>query len=223
MKKIYIFGSGNHAKVILSEILDLKKYSVLGFIDDYKKKNTLILTYNKKKYFNLGKIRDFKKKNLKNILGVVAIGDINFRKKIIKKVEINLPSIKWATIISKNAIVKKNTYIGPGSMIISNTVINVGTKIGKHCLINTSSTIDHDNIIKNFSSTGPGLITGGNVIVDEMSYLSIGSVIKNNINIGRNTIIGACSYINKNCNSNSVYYGVPGKKIRVRKFNQSYF
>ena len=38
MKKIIIFGSGDHAKVVLNEILKLKKYDFLGFCDEKKKK-----------------------------------------------------------------------------------------------------------------------------------------------------------------------------------------
>ena len=38
MKNIVIFGSGNHAKVIFHELIKLKNYKILGFVDDTKKK-----------------------------------------------------------------------------------------------------------------------------------------------------------------------------------------
>ena len=38
MKKILIFGSGPHARVILSEIIQMKGYSVIGFVDEVIKK-----------------------------------------------------------------------------------------------------------------------------------------------------------------------------------------
>ena len=41
MKKIIIFGSGAHAKVIFHEIQNLKKYKILGFVDETKKKISL--------------------------------------------------------------------------------------------------------------------------------------------------------------------------------------
>ena len=37
MNKIVIFGSGNHAKVIFSEVIKLKKFKFIGFVDDLKK------------------------------------------------------------------------------------------------------------------------------------------------------------------------------------------
>ena len=31
---IIIFGSGNHAKVVFSEIINYKKYNIIGFVDE---------------------------------------------------------------------------------------------------------------------------------------------------------------------------------------------
>ena len=95
--------------------------------------------------------------------------------------------------------------------------------IGDHCIINTSSSIDHDNIFSNFSSSGPGVTTGGNVTVMECSHIGIGSIVKNGLNIKKNTIIGAGSLIIKNCKSNSIYFGYPAKMIRKRKISENYF
>ena len=38
MVNIVIFGSGDHAKIVFSEIIKLKKYKILGFVDNFKKK-----------------------------------------------------------------------------------------------------------------------------------------------------------------------------------------
>ena len=57
MNKLVIFGSGGHAKIIFSEIIKLKKFKLLGFVDDFKKKGELIINFNKKKYYNLGSIK----------------------------------------------------------------------------------------------------------------------------------------------------------------------
>ena len=66
------------------------------------------------------------------------------------------------------------------------------------------------------------MITGGNVKIGELSHLSIGSTIKNNITIESNALIGGSSFVNKDCDKNSVYYGVPAKKIKSRKENEKY-
>ena len=219
MKKILIFGSGSHSKVVFSEIINLKKYKVIGFIDEDKKINKKIINYKKKDYKILGKIRDIKK--IKFDCAVIGVGDNSIRKKIKDKAEIVKRNIKWEKIISKNAKVSINVKIGNGTVIISGSNINVGAIIGAHCLINSCSSIDHDNILQDFSSTGPGVVTGGNVSIGKYSHLGIGSKIKNNVVIDANTIIGGNSFVNKNCKNNSIYFGVPAKFIKKRlKFDK---
>ena len=221
MKKIIIFGTGDHARVIFSEIVQLKNFKILGFSDNHSKKGKVVEIFKNKKFKNLGNLSDIE--SYKSIYGIIGVGHNFLRKKILREVEAKLKrNIKWATIISKNSILQENVSIGEGTIIVANTVINTGTIIGKHCLINTSSSIDHHNNFKNFSSTGPGVITGGNVKIGEMSHLSIGSIIKNNINIKSNALIGGSSFVNNDCDKNSVYYGVPAKKIRLRKENEEY-
>ena len=71
MNKIVIFGSGGHAKVIFSEVIKLKKFKFLGFIDNFKKKGEVIISLKKKNYYNLGSINEVIKKkkiNLKELL-----------------------------------------------------------------------------------------------------------------------------------------------------------
>ena len=221
MKKIIIFGTGDHARVVFSEIIRLKNFKILGFTDELLNKGKVVEVYKKKEYKNLGGLNSVEK--YKKIYGIIAVGDNYLRKKILKDAEFSLKkNIKWATIVSKNSILNGNVTVGEGTVIISNSVINTGTKIGKHCLINTSSSIDHDNDFNNFSSTGPGVTTGGNVKVGGTSHLSIGCTIKNDITIKSNTIVGGNSFVNKDCDENSVYYGVPAKKIRSRNENEKY-
>ncbi len=210
-KNIYIIGSGDHAKVIFFEALKTNKFKILGFIDDFKKKNELIVKYKNKKYYNLGKINYLKKLNKPN--SIIAIGNNLIRSKIVKKID-NSFKINWITIISSNSIMSSNVKIGEGSMILPGVVINNNSVIGDHCIINTSSSIDHDNLFDDFSSTGPNVATGGNVKVGTFSHVGIGSSVKENINIKKNTIIGGGSFVNKHCLPNSTYFGVPAKKIK---------
>ena len=222
MKEILIFGSGLHSKVILSEIIQIKGYRVIGFVDENIKKGTIIETYKNKKYKVVSNIKGINKLLNKNTFGIIGIGSNFIRKKVAEKINKIYKNFNWATIISKNSTINGNVRIGKGSLIVSASVINTGTKIGEHCLINTSSSIDHDNTFENYSSTGPGVITGGNVKLGQCSYLGIGSTVKHRITIQDNTIIGAQSLVLKNCDKNSIYFGIPAKKIKDRENNSNY-
>lgn len=200
---LIIFGNGLHANVVIDELDRLKKYKILGKVNIKNK-----IKY-KNKIFN---IKDFCQKFKKNkIRGIVAIGDNQIRRRVVHEIEKMMPNFKWETLISKNSIISKKTKIGYGSMIISGSVINTNSKIGRHCLINTRSIIDHDNIWEDFSSSGPGVSSAGSVKIKKNSHVGIGSTIKEKITIGENTLIGAHSFVNKNCKKNSTYFGVPAK------------
>ena len=81
---------------------------------------------------------------------------------------------------------------------------------------------ENDNLFENFSSTGPKVVTGGNVKIGSFSHIGIGSVVKNNILIKENVICGGKSYVNKNCKKNSIYYGIPSKFKKLRKLGEKY-
>jgi len=221
MINVVIFCSGDHAKVVFSEIVKYKKYKILGFVDETKEKGTFIAEHFNKKYYTVGKISEkVQKKN--NFRGIIAAG-LNFKRQKIYKSIIKIDeNFSFETIVSKNAVINTNVSIGKGTVIVSGAIINYGTKIGNHCIINTSASIDHDNFFEDFSSVGPGVTTGGNVIVRKNSFIGIGSTIKQKIEIKSNTVVGAKSFVDKNCEKNSVYYGIPAKKIRTLLNSENY-
>ena len=218
---LIIFGSGVHARVIFSEVIKLKKFNFIGFVDNFKKKGELILSLNKKKYYNLGSIKEvINKKN--NFKGIVGVG-LNFvREKVVNDIKKINNNFKFQKIISKDATINSNVFIDEGTLVCSGSIINTGTIIGRHCIINTSCSIDHDNKFRDFSSTGPGVVTGGNVEVGYQSYLGLGSLVRHNVKILDYTIVGFGSLVNKDCKKNSIYWGSPAKKIRKRKNNENY-
>ncbi len=210
--KIIIFGSSYHAAVIFSELKNFKKFKVLGFCDE--KKTAAQILKSKFKLKDLGSFKDISKKIDRNTKGIIGIGENKIRKKIVRECYLLNKKFKWINLISKNSIIDRNVHTGEGSVILSGTVIRNDVKIGNHCLINSSCSIDHDTILSDFSSCGPGVVSGGNVFIGQSSFVGIGSTIKHSIKISDNVIIGGNSYVNKSCSSGFLYFGNPIKKIK---------
>ena len=211
--KIFIFGIGGHSRVILSELLLISKYKSIVFVahDKYPEKSILINNSNYEVINNLSKLKDSYDNNS---CGIIGIGSIEKRILISNEVSSLIPNFKWERLLSKFATISSNVKIEEGTVIISGSIINTGTCIGKHCIINTNSSIDHDNIIGDYVNVSPTVVTGGSVKIDNASDIGIGSTIKNNITVGNNVVIGGHSFVNKDCESNSLYYGIPIKKIK---------
>ena len=215
MKNLIIFGSSYHAKVVFWEVMKTKRYDVLGFVDDKIRQKKIIIKFKRNNYINLGSTQQAVLsliKQRKKFCGIIGIGSNIIRKKIVKEIGLLDKSFKWEKIVSKSADIDFDVFIDKGSFINSGVVIKNGTKIKKHCLINTSASIDHDNYFDDFSSCGPGVITGGNVKVGQLSHLGIGSVIKEKIEIEKDVFIGGNSFVNKDCKRGNIYFGVPIKK-----------
>ena len=211
--KIFIFGIGGHSRVLLSELLLIDNCNSIIFIgpDDNKDSSIKI---NNIDYNVINSLSELESLYDDESCGIVGIGSIEKRISIVDKVNKIFPSFNWMTLISKNSIISDDVVIKEGTAVIAGSIINTGTKIGKHCIINTKASIDHDNIICDFINIAPTVVTGGDVKIGNNSDIGIGSTITNNINIDHDVIIGGHSFVNKNCISNSLYFGTPAKKIK---------
>lgn len=119
------------------------------------------------------------------------------------------PQLKEGKLNEYNWIVKhKNnlklgykTDIGAFTYINAKNDINIEdyVQIGSHCSIYSVSTIDNKE---------------GQVILKKNSRIGTHSVVMPNVTIGKNSIIGAFSFVNSNIPENVIAYGVPAKVKR---------
>ena len=55
----------------------------------------------------------------------------------------------------------------------------------------------------------------GNVKIERFTKIGIGASVSHNLNIKQNVVIGANSFVNKDCETNKTYYGIP-----IKAYNQ---
>ena len=63
---------------------------------------------------------------------------------------------------------------------------------------------------------------GGNVCVGERSAICIGASVKHGLDIGDDAVVGGGSYVAKDVQGSSIYYGVPAKFIKQRTSSDKY-
>lgn len=194
MKKVYLFGAGGHAKVII-DILQLNDITVEELYDDNKT------------------IKDFMgipiSPEIKSPL-IISIGNNSIRKKIAT----DLNEVTYDKAISTNAVISRNVSIGDGTVIVQGSIIQSCSQIGKHVIINTAATVDHDCNIHDFVHIAPGVNLCGGVEVGEGTLIGAGSTVIPGIKIGQWCIIGAGSVITNDIPDNVVAAGVPCKVIK---------
>lgn len=214
--KIIIIGGGSLLNVC-SEIILLNKNQIYGYIND---KISVYPNIFKAKY--LGNIETLNKKHVKNFKFIFAIGDNFIRMKTYKYLINKFKKIKLVNLIHPSVLIGNNVKIGHGNIICPNTNININTQIGDFCIFNSKNSIDHDNLISNFVSTGPGVTTGGHVIIKDSVFLGMNSSVKNNIILNNNSILAGGSFLRENAKKNSIYSGVPSKFLKKRKPSDRY-
>ena len=197
-KNIIIIGAGGHGNVI-SDIVKKNGDTVYGFLDDDISKKNVI-----------GPIEDCIR--FSDMQFVIAIGNNQIRKKIAEKY-----SLSYYTAVHPSAIIADDVRIGEGTVVMANAVINTNAVIGKHCIINTSSVVEHDNDISDYVHVSPGAVLCGTVRVGTGTHIGAATVVKNNITIERDVVIGCGGCVVKDIVDSGFYAGIPVEKMEREK------
>ncbi|SES95992.1 Hexapeptide repeat of succinyl-transferase [Methanococcoides vulcani] len=122
-----------------------------------------------------------------------------------------LTKYNWLVQHKENLKLGYKTDIGAFSYINAKTgvIIEDHVQIGSHCSIYSISTIDNKE---------------GRVHLKSNSRIGSHSVIMPGVTIGKNSIVGAFSFVNKDIPDNVIAFGVPAmivKKINLPESSES--
>jgi len=128
----------------------------------------------------------------------------NWKKPVIK--EGKLTKYNWLVQGVKNFKLGNKTDIGAFSYINAQYGVEIEdfVQVGSHCSIYSVSTIDNRE---------------GKVVLKRNCKIGSHSLVMPGVTIGKNSIIGACSFVNKDIPDNVVAFGRPAKVIRNIKNN----
>lgn len=209
MKELIVIGGGGHAKAVISALKKLKAFEIIGYMDVKDKGDVLGVRY-------AGSDEDLKaiKQKYPGCLAVIGIGCVTIsdkRKRI--KAQLEQLGFELPAIVSLEATVNEDVYIGKGTVVMDGAILNPGTRIGECVIVNTNSCIDHDCRIGDFVHIAPGATLSGGVTVGDNSIISAGATVIHGIKICANCIIGAGATVTQDCLISGTYVGVPARKI----------
>ncbi|RBP42233.1 NeuD/PglB/VioB family sugar acetyltransferase [Garciella nitratireducens] len=207
-KNIYIIGAGTYGEAMY-ELATLNGYKVKGYYDeDEKKINSLVM--------GVKVIDKFSELKTEDIVGneyIVAIGNNKIRNKIMTK--INDLGGFTPTLIHPKATISESATIGKGVYIQANAYIWTKVNISDYCIISPNVVIAHHSSLGKACLVSTLTGVGASVTIEDNVFIGMGSTIMTGVSrIGENSIIGAGAVVIKDIEKNSVYAGVPAKKIR---------
>jgi len=215
MKQIAIFGSGGFGREVamLIEQINMQKeqWEFIGFYDDGIEKGEIINDYPV-----LGGIEELNKVS-KSLGLVIAIGNPIIKKKVHNTINNN--QIFYPTLIHPNVLMGRYKFltIGEGCIIAAGNILTVNIEVGNHVILNLSCTIGHDTIIRDYASFMPSVNISGEVIIHECVYVGTGAKIINQLEIGKETIVGAGAVVSKSLPEKCTAVGIPAKPIKFHE------
>lgn len=217
--KVIIFGAGPHAGVIADIFMNMKGYKLTRFLekdDIYDTSGVKTKQVTRNMSFPILPDREifknhFKSRSERLIVGI-GYNLISAREKVVKKLKSK--NFLFCSAIHPKSIIADSALIGEGTAVMAGAIVNPFARIGNHAVINTGAVVDHDCAIGDNTFVQPGAHLAGSVRVGQNSIIGIGANIKDGIEIGSNVIIGGGAFVNKNVPDNTVYAGVPAKKLR---------
>lgn len=120
-------------------------------------------------------------------------------------------SIYLNSYVYGNVKVGKNTWIGPFTILDGTG----GLEIGDNCSISSGVQIYSHNSVKWAVSKGKEKYEKKSVKIENYCFIGPNSVIKNGVSIGKHSIVGALSFVNKDIEPFSIVAGNPAKKIGI--------
>lgn len=208
--KVIILGAGNVGGFIAwnKDLFDLK-IDIQGFLDDDDKK----IGGEAFGYPVLGKIDSIKDYDNRKMGVVIAINKPSIRSQVAEKVkELNFST---PALISRNAWVSNGVTIGDGSIIYPGCSINYNCFIEGHVIMNMNCALGHDCTIGTCSSLAPGVNLGGFTQIGKRVDVGIGAATKQNVSIGKGSILGGQSMVTKDVEEDETVVGVPAKPLKT--------
>ena len=129
------------------------------------------------------------------------------------------------TKIEHFVLLKKGTVIGENCYIDSYVKSSGQNKIGNNVTLRFNSTIAREVTIEDDVFISPNVMTiysdhkgvkQGGTLIKKGSHIGTNVVINQAVIIGENVSVGAMSFVKDNCESNSIYIGIPAKLKRLK-------
>lgn len=165
--------------------------------------------------------KNFKQGNFNIIEDDVEIGD---------NVTIgNYCHLKNGVKIASNSILMNNIELRNNTVIGNNCYIDSGVKSSGNVVIGDNVTLRYDVILARGLYVGDGTYICPRVMTNNLSadkdpiggakigencFIGTNAVLHYGINIGKDVVIGAMSFVNKDVENNTVLIGIPARPIK---------
>ena len=144
----------------------------------------------------------------------IAIGNSKARERIVNSIPAD--RARPFSIFAPNHVSYDGVTVEDGAILCPFTNISSHAKIGRFFHGNVYSSVGHNSVIGDFVTFGPGVISCGNVIVEDHAWIGAGAVIRDAatdkpVIIGRGALVGMGAVVTKSVPPGATVVGNPAR------------
>ncbi len=204
--RLFVVGSGGHAKVIIEAVLSRSPDRRIVILDDS-------LDARKRKIFGIGVSGGREQLDeVKGARAALAVGDNRTRHELLAWLAER--SHEAETIIHPAAVVASSVSVGAGVFVGAGAIVIADAAIGPGAIINTAASVDHDCEIGAAAHIAPGVHLCGNVSIGDRSLIGVGSAVRPGISVCADAVVGAGAVVVADIEDSGTYVGNPARRER---------
>jgi acetyltransferase EpsM len=205
-------GPGN-GTVIASTIIDLMKtdneWELMGYLNDSGDIGDVI-----EEYPIVGRVKEAQRFNAPDVYFIYALTTVKKAKERVELLEsLELPRVKFATIIHPTAVVAHSAQIGFGVVLMPLVVIGPNVSIGDHSQVYAHGFLGHHAKVGDHSFIANNASVGGYVNIHQGAHIGSNSSILERVTVGEWGLVGLGSVVLKDVPPYSKAVGNPARII----------
>ncbi len=123
---------------------------------------------------------------------------------------------RLANLVHPTAFVSPSAHLAGNVIVGAQCIVGMRARVGLGVLQNTLSSIEHDDVIGDFTFLGTGAILCGYVTTGESVFIGGGATVKPRTTIGARTTLGTGAVLVKDALPDSTYVGNPARRLEDR-------
>lgn len=122
---------------------------------------------------------------------VVCAGSGSARAAIVRRVVAGgVEPSRFATIVDPSVRIPQGCTVGAGSVILAGSVLTADVTVGAHVVVMPHVVLTHDCTVDDYVTLCAGTVLGGGVHVQSGAYLGMNSSVRENLTVGRDSVLG---------------------------------